>query len=54
MGEKEHLESIEKGEDMNIIISLLAQAITEITGGFSYIASKRINEAKELMDKYEE
>ena len=53
MGEKEHWESIEKCEDMNLIASLLAEAITEITGGFSYTASKRLNEAKGLMDKYE-
>ena len=53
MSEEKHWESIEKGDDMNRIISLLADAITEITGGFSYTASKRINEAKELMDKYE-
>ena len=48
-----HWEKVKK-EDMNKIVGLLAQAIVDITdeqkAGW---ASKNINEAKELMDKYE-
>ena len=53
MAEEKHWEKVKK-EDMNKIIDVLAQAIVDILDEDKIgWASANINEAKELMDKYE-
>ena len=53
MAEETHWETVKK-EDMNKIVVMLAQAILDIVDEDAIgWASANINEAKELMDKYE-